>query len=223
MRAKVSSLSAAALLCTGFLLFTVTGSGLAQTGELPFVAGTLEGGPILSENQQQFSSNPELLMGLTISANMCRNVYVETKLSGIALHRTGNADVKSFAEEIIAEDRAFRTHIDLSAATQVEERYGRWSVSLPESDESLLCASLEPSETRQAEKQMKRLSGLKFDRMYLVQIDAYIKNDGEVGGRATGMTDMPDLNAMGMLARSLAEERESRISRLTAEENFRIQ
>ena len=70
---------------------------------------------------------------------------------------------------------------------------------------------------------MKKLSGTKFDRMYLVQMDAYVKNDGEVAGRASAMAGVPAINDMGLRAQGMAEERETRIARLTAEENFRIQ
>ena len=222
MRANVSSFLGAGLLSTGMFVAMATRGG-AQSADLPFVAGSLQGGPVLMENQQQLNSNPQLLMGLTLSANICRNVFVETQLSRMALKKTGNADVKRFAEGTIAEDREFSTHIDLSEATQQDERFGRWEVSLPVSENGLLCARLVPSETWQAVKQMKKLSGTKFDRMYLVQMDAYVKNDGEVAGRASAMAGVPAINDMGMRAQSMAEEREARIARLTAEENFRIQ
>ncbi|MDR5726098.1 MAG: DUF4142 domain-containing protein [Terriglobia bacterium] len=221
MRRNVFSFPRAGLLATGLLLTIAQPAG-AQP-DLPFIAGSLQGGPMLSENHQQFENNPQTMMALTISASMCRNIYVETLLSGLALKHTSNADIKSFAREMIAVDRRFETQVNLSQSTESVERYGRGQeVSLPESDNTFLCASFVPSETRQAEKEMKKLFGPQFDQKYLVQMDAYIRNDREVGARASVIRGAPDVNAMGILARDLAKERETQISHLTAEENFKI-
>ena len=61
---------------------------------------------------------------------------------------------------------------------------------------------------------MKKQSWTKFDRMYLVQMDAYVKNDGEVAGKASAIAGVPGLDDMGMRAQSMAEERKTRIARL---------
>lgn len=221
MRRNISSFLGAWLLATALLLTTALPAG-AQP-DLPFAVGSLQGGPLLPESKLQVENNPQLMMELTISANMCRNIYVETQLSGLALKHTSNVDIKSFARETIGVDRAFEKQVNLSASTEFVVRYGtRQELSLPESNNTALCATLVPSETRQAEKQMKKISGPQFDQIYLVQMDAYIKNDRQVGARASSLTGAPDMNAMGMLARDLAEERETQISRLTAEENFKI-
>ncbi len=221
MKRNASRIVGAALLSTGLLL-TLALPAEAQP-DLPLVTNSLQSGPMLSGNRQEFENNPQVMMALAISASICRNIYVETELSALALKHTSNADIKSFAREMIAVDQRFETQVNLSASTEFVERFGKGQqVSLPESDNALLCASFVPSETREAEKEMKKLSGPPFDQKYLVQMDAYVRNDREVGAQASVMAGAPDINAMGVLARDLADERETKISSLTAEENFKI-
>jgi hypothetical protein len=59
--------------------------------------------------------------------------------------------------------------------------------------------------------------------MYLVQMDAYIKNDQDVAQKAQSATNVPKVSEVGTRVRSLSEDREKQIGALTQETGFKIQ
>lgn len=151
------------------------------------------------QNSQQMAEH-------NIYSNLRRNIYVETELSKMVEKRSGNADLKKFADQVITDNR------------QLENE-----VTLPVSSDGGLFMPEVPSQTEKAEKQMKKLSGPQFDQVYLVQMDAYVKDDEQVAARASSMTGSSDLDEAGMRTRTLADQRAKEISQLTTEENFKIQ
>ena len=54
---------------------------------------------------------------------------------------------------------------------------------------------------------MKKMTGKPFDQMYLVQMDAYVKNDQEVVQKAKETSNMPNVSELGMRVRSLSDDR----------------
>ena len=80
-----------------------------------------------------------------------------------------------------------------------------------------------PDQTRKAEKQMKKMTGKPFDQMYLVQMDAYVKNDQEVVQKAEETSNVPNVSELGMRVRSLSDDRQKQIGTLTQETGFTIQ
>jgi hypothetical protein len=59
--------------------------------------------------------------------------------------------------------------------------------------------------------------------MYLVQMDAYIKNDQEVAQKAKAATNMAKVNEVGIKVQSQSDDREKQIGTLTQETGFKIQ
>jgi hypothetical protein len=80
-----------------------------------------------------------------------------------------------------------------------------------------------PSQTKKAEKQMKKMTGKPFDQIYLVQMDAYVKDDQQVATKAGDATTMSKVSEVGMRVRSMSDDREKQISTLTQEDGFKIQ
>ncbi len=220
MRRNEFNLFTVGFLATGLLLLP-TPSALAQMGGAP--NGTQPNG-LQQNGMQQNGMAPdgmppegfqtpgaagaqdsEHAAERNIYGNIRRNIYVETQLSKLAEKHTGNADIKKFADQVISDNRRLEGE-----------------VTLPPSNDGTFFSPEVPSNTRQAEKQMKKLSGPQFDQIYLVQMDAYIKNDQQAASRASSMTGSSDLGEAGMRTRTLADERAKEISQLTAEENFKI-
>jgi putative membrane protein len=135
-----------------------------------------------------------------------RNIEVETKLSKMALKKSGNDDVKKFAEQVIADNHKLEG-----------------KVSVPASSDTLPAAPEVPKQTQQAEKQMKKLSGQQFDQLYLVQMDAYIQNDQQIAGKASQMTSVPPVSQVGTEMQPVAEQHQKQIAQLTQEEHMKIQ
>jgi predicted outer membrane protein len=139
--------------------------------------------------------------------NLRRNFDVENDLSKMALKNSSNDDVKKFAQQVISENHS------LSNELVVPNPNGEMGMQ-PE---------MVPSETKKAEKQMKKMTGKPFDQMYLVQMDAYIKNDQEVAQKAQSATNVAKMSEVGTKVRSQSEDREKQIGTLTQETGFKIQ
>ncbi len=205
-------------LATGLLLLTATPALLAQMapggghngGSSPGTAGGMQPngaqpngmqpmGPTSQNNQQVAVENQAF--GI-----IRRNIEVETKLSKMALKNSGNADVKNFAQQVIADNHKLQD-----------------KVSVPASSDTLPAAPEVPKQTQQAEKQMKKLSGQQFDQLYLVQMDAYIQNDQQIAGKAAQMTSVPPVSQVGTEMQPVAEQHQKQIAQLTQEEHMKIQ
>ncbi|MDR5726099.1 MAG: DUF4142 domain-containing protein [Terriglobia bacterium] len=211
----------AGLLATGLLLLTTTPAALAQMpgGQNGGNPGTPSGGMqpngmqpngmqpsgMPPEGIQQPQQNQQSMERNQTFGNLSRNIYVETQLSKLAQKHTSNADVKKFAQQVISDDHKLQG-----------------KVIVPATNDGQIFVPQVPSQTQQAEKQMKKLSGPQFDQIYLVQMDAYVKNDQQVAAQASSMTDSSDVAKVGMQEQNLANQRQEQIAKLSAEENFRI-
>jgi putative membrane protein len=156
-------------------------------------------GPNAADNQQNAIQNQTF-------GNIQRNIEVETKLSKMALKKSSNADVKNFAHQVIVDNH------------KLQDR-----VATPVSASSMAVAPQVPKQTQDAEKQMKKLSGTQFDQQYLVQMDAYIKNDKQVASQAAQQTTVPAVSQVGTEMQPMAEQHEKQIAQLTEEEHMKIQ
>ena len=94
---------------------------------------------------------------------------------------------------------------------------------LPNPTGEMMGPEMVPSQTKKAEKQMKKMTGKPFDQLYLVQMDAYIKNDQEVAHRAQSAMNVPKVSEVTNRVQSVSEEREKQIGALTQETGFKIQ
>ena len=78
------------------------------------------------------------------------------------------------------------------------------------------------SQTRKAEKQMKKLTGKQFDEMYLSHMDAYVKNDKKIATDASEEDNSGDVASLAMQLRSTAEARVKQIAQVAESEGFKL-
>jgi putative membrane protein len=201
-------------LATGLFLLTATPVVLAQMAPGGAPSGGMSPGarpngvqpngvqpmgPNGTDNMQNAIQNQTF-------GNIRRNIEVETKLSKMALKKSSNEDVKNFAQQVIADDHKLQD-----------------KVSMPVSADAMPVSPQVPKQTQDAEKQMKKLSGTQFDQQYLLQMDAYIKNDKQVASQAAQQTTVPAVSQVGMEMQPMAEQHQKQIAQLTQEEHMKIQ
>jgi predicted outer membrane protein len=144
----------------------------------------------------------------SFAADVRRNNKAETDLSKLALKNSSNDDVKKLAQQVIEENRRSATALAGAMSEQNQSE--------------MMFASPVPSQTREAEKQMKKLNGTPFDQMYLSQMDGYVKNDQKLANDAWGMTNSGDLGSLSMQLRNTADQRATQIAQVAQGENFKI-
>ncbi|MGB8477376.1 MAG: DUF4142 domain-containing protein [Acidobacteriaceae bacterium] len=207
----------ASLLAPGLLLLTMTPAAMAQMhGSAPM------GGAPANNNMNNPNGNmgpdgmqPPGTMGSQSSdqmmernafGNLRRNFDVENRLSKMALKNSSNDDVKKFAQQVISDNHGLSNDL-----------------ILPNPNGEMMGPEMVPSETKKAEKQMKKMTGKPFDQMYLVQMDAYVRNDQEVVHKAQSATNVAKLSEVTNRVQSLSDERQKQIGALTQETGFKIQ
>ncbi len=207
----------AGLLAAGLLLLTITPLARAQMH-----GGAPMGGASPNSNMNNPNGNMspdgvqppgtsgmqnnDMMVEQNMFGNLRRNFDVENDLSKMALKNSSNDDVKKFAHDVISENHGVSNEL-----------------ILPNPNGEMMQPELVPSQTKKAEKQMKKMTGKPFDQMYLVQMDGYIKNDQEVAQKAQSATNVPKASEVGTRVRSLSEDREKQIGALTQETGFKIQ
>ncbi|HVC89145.1 MAG TPA: DUF4142 domain-containing protein [Acidobacteriaceae bacterium] len=140
-----------------------------------------------------------------VLAHLYRNTNVETNLSKMAMKNSTNADVKKFAHQVMSDDR--------NAGGELMEYAMKYNLRL---------IAEAPASTVEAEKQMKKLTGEAFDKMYLVQMDAFVKDDQKTAAQASAISDS-EVSAIGTKIQNLASDRAKQITALTTGEGFQIQ
>lgn len=138
--------------------------------------------------------------------NMRRNLMAEEELSKLAVKNSGNEDVKKFAQQVITENRGSQNEL----TTMIT---GQGPIFGPQV----------PSETRKAEKQMKKMSGTPFDAMYLSQMTAYVKSDQQITANLPQSGGISNLQQTAMELRNRADQRTDQIAALEKAENIKIQ
>src|ERR1035437_2931991 len=205
----------ASVLAPGLLLLTLTPAALAQMhGNTP-MGGTPNNMNNTNNNispdgmQPNVSTAPlnsEQMMERNAFCNLRRNFDVETELSKMAVKNSSNDDVKKFAKQVITENHGLSNDL-----------------IIPSPNGDMMDPEMVPSQTKKSEKHMKKMTGKPFDQMYLVQMDAYVKNDQEVAQKAQAATSMAKVSEVGTRVQSVSEDREKQIGTLTQETGFKIQ
>ncbi|MHB1938829.1 MAG: DUF4142 domain-containing protein [Acidobacteriaceae bacterium] len=211
------SFLSASLLAPGLLLLTITPAVLGQMhgGAAPMGGapnnmnsntnnnmapdGMQPNGPMAPENTEQ-------MMERNTFGNLRRNFDVETQLSKMALKKSNSDNVKKFAQQVITENHGLSNDL-----------------IVPGGAGGMLGPEMVPGQTRKAEKQMKKMTGAPFDHLYLVQMDAYIKNDQQTARNAAAMMNAPKASEVGSRVQTVSDEREQQIAALTKEAGFKIQ
>jgi predicted outer membrane protein len=204
----------AGILAPALLLLTMTPAVLAQmhgnapTGGAPNTGMNNNMSPDgMQPNGSTAPENNQDMIERNTFGNLRRNFDVETHLSKMALKNSNNEDVKKFAQQVIAENHGLSNDL-----------------IIPNPDGQMMMGpEMVPSVTQKAEKQMKRMTGKPFDQLYLVQMDAYIKNDQQTAHNAEAMMNLPKMSEVGMRVRTMSDEREKQIATLTTETGFKIQ
>jgi predicted outer membrane protein len=206
----------ASLLAPGLLLLTLASGALAQMhGGAPMGSSTNSNMNNNNPNMSPDGMQPNGTMGQQSSdqmaeqnmfGNLRRNFDVENDLSKMAMKNSGNDDVKKFAQQVISENHGISNDL-----------------TIPNPNGEMMQSETVPSQTKKAEKQMKKMTGKPFDQMYLVQMDAYIKNDQQVANKAEEATNVPKVSEVGIRVRSLSDDRQKQIGTLTQETGFKIQ
>lgn len=211
MKPNILSFSGAAMLALVLLLAT------------PAVWGQMHGGSGMagqsgSMNQNGNMNHPGMeqngAMGMqnnaqaSFVADMRRNSKVETDLSKLALKNSSNDDVKKLAKQVIAENR--RDETTLMGAVSNSSNSG------------MQFGEPVPSQTRNAEKQMKKLTGVQFDAMYLAQMSGYVANDQKLISEASSEPSSADMGSLTMQMRNTADQRATQIAQVEQSENIKI-
>jgi predicted outer membrane protein len=205
----------ASLLASGLLLLTMTPGALAQMhGTAPMGgANNMNNNPNnnmspdgMQPNGLPGSQSNEDMVERNAFGNLHRNLDVETDLSKMAVKNSSNEDVKKFAQQVISENHGLSNEL-----------------VLPNPNGQMMDAEMVPDQTKKAEKQMKKMTGKPFDQMYLVQMDAYIKNDQQIAQKAQSTVSMAKVSEVGTRVQSLSDDREKQIATLTQETGFKIQ
>lgn len=149
-------------------------------------------------------NNPEAIF----VGHIRRNSKVETDLSKLALKNSSNDAVKKMAQQVVSEDR--QNGIQLTGATASNPAL-----------QDLTFGEQTPSESRQAEKQMKKLTGIPFDQMYLSQMDAYVKDDQKTINEASSLSSS-NMGPVLMQMRNTSDDRAKQIAAIAQSENFKI-
>lgn len=139
-------------------------------------------------------------------ANIRRNSKVETDLSKMALKNSSSDPVKQFAYKVIAVNRKNDSLLE-GANPQMS---------------SMMFPAPVPAETRKAEKQMKKTTGSDFDKLYIGQMDGYIKNDQKLTTDAASAINSGNLAAVTMQLRNTADERMKELTQVAQSENLKL-
>lgn len=137
---------------------------------------------------------------------MRRNNKAETEMSKLAVKNSSNDNVKKMAQQIIMENHRTGNSLNNAATTG----------NMPMVEDI-------PSQTKTAMKQMKKLQGTEFDKLYLSQMDGYIKNDQQTATKASSSMSTPDMRAMTMQLRTQADSRAQQLAQVAQSENFKIE
>jgi uncharacterized protein (DUF305 family) len=216
MRRSIFNFYGMATLSLGLLLLATPGvlsqmrSGMAgqngntnQNGNMnqPGMSPNMQpNGPMAMQNNAEVSC----------FANMRRNSKVETDLSKLALKNSSNDDIKKLAQQVISENRQNEMALTSTPASNANA-YG-----LPPT-------APVPSQTHQAEKEMKKLTGTQFDAMYLSQMKGYVENDQKLVSDASSTSNSADIGSLTMRLRNTTDQRAKQIAQIAQSENIKIQ
>jgi len=159
---------------------------------------------------QPGTTSPQNTAQTAFVAHMRRNSMVETNLSKMALKNSDNAQVKDFARQVISENRKS----DMAMSSANESSFG--PSATPTFGEDT------PSQTRKAEKQMKKMKGTQFDEMYLSQMNGYIQDDQKATANASDTLSSSQIGSLVMQLRNTADARSKQLAQVVQSENLKL-
>lgn len=160
-------------------------------------------GPMAPENNLPFKEQH-------VSDTIRENMAMEIQFSQLALKRSKSAAIKKFARQVIAENRELANE----AKQFAPDKTGVFPNAMYEGTRQAVNAHA-------AEKQMKSLRGLAFDKVYLDEMNSYIENDQQVGHATYAMMEVPGASPVGRKMWDMANDRVKQIATLATKEHIK--
>lgn len=215
MKQSLFKISNAALLAAGLLLstpgvFAEAQSGtsskpqsnqLNKSGMSPYMPSN---GPMAPQNNVAFTEQH-------VSDTIRENMNVEIQLNQLALARSHNPRIKSFAQRVITENRK----IDLDAKKLAPDQSGTFP-------NAAFGGTRQAVDAQATQKKLKTLTGKKFDDVYLVQMSDYLRSDIQVGHSAYAMMEFPNISPVGLNLWNLSRKRMDELAKLANQAQVHI-
>lgn len=143
-------------------------------------------------------------------AHMRRNSKAETDLSKMARKNSHSDAIKKLAKEVMSTNRKDQMAMT-GAASDNPTLAQSYRVPKP------------PQETIDAEKKLKTLTGTDFDRLYISQLDAYVKDDQATLASASKVLKDSPLETVVPQMSKTADQRAQLIQQTAQAENLKIE
>ncbi|HWF67237.1 MAG TPA: DUF4142 domain-containing protein [Acidobacteriaceae bacterium] len=215
MKQSLFKISNAALLAAGLLLstpgvFAQAQSGtsgkpqsnqLNKSGMSPYMPSN---GPMAPQNNVAFTEQH-------VSDTIRENMALEIQLNQLALARSHDPKIKSFAQRVITENRK----IDLDAKKLAPDQSGAFP-------NTAFGGTRQVVDAQATQKKLKTLTGKKFDDVYLVQMSDYLRSDIQVGHSAYAMMEFPNISPVGLNLWNLSRKRMDELAKLANQAQVHI-
>ena len=167
--------------------------------------------PYMPSNSPMAPQNNNVFLRQHVSDTIRENMAMEIQLNQLAVERSHNAKLKSYAQQVLVQDQK----IDLDA-----KRFApRPSESLPIAE---LAGTRQAVDAKATDKKMRALTGRKFDEMYLVQMSNALRSDIQVGHSAYAMMDIPQISSVGGNLWTLSRKRMDELTRIASQNHVHI-
>lgn len=174
---------------------------LRQSGMTP---GMESNGPMAPQNNASFTYQH-------VSDGIRENMALETQLNELALKRSHNANIRNFAQQIIAENK----DIDLQARSFAPNKTGKFP-------NGAFYGTRQQVNAAATQKKLRTLTGKKFDEVYLPQMAAYLRSDIEQGHEAYAMMEFPGISPVGRHLWDLSRTRMNELAKIAKEAGVHI-
>lgn len=161
-------------------------------------------GPMAPQNNANFTYQH-------VSDTIRENMALEIQLNQLALQRSRNPKIKSFAQRVINENRK----IDLDAKRLAPDQSGTFPSATFAGTRLVVNA-------QETDKKLKTLTGKKFDDVYLVQMSDYLRSDIQVGHSAYAMMEFPNISPVGRHLWDLSRQRMDELAKIANDQHVHI-
>lgn len=179
---------------------TQSGSPLARPNGAPNRSGM---SPHMEPNGPMTPQNNVRFIQQHVSDTIRQNMAMEIEFSQMALKHSRNPRIKKFARQAIAENRA----IAEGAKQFAPDKTAAFPNPMYEGTRQAVMGN-------KAKKKMQTVTGPAFDRMYLVQMNAYAENDQQVGHSTYAMMNVP--GGVSPLGRKMWDMANARVKQIEA-------
>lgn len=207
MAQKLLGISIVTVLSAGLLAVAAAAPARAQSGSplvrpngAPNQAGM---SPNMPSNGPMAPQNNVRFIQQHVSDTIRKNMAIEIEFSQMALKRSRNPKIKKFARQVIAENRGIADGAKQFAPDK--------SGTVPN---RMFEGTRQAVEANKAKKEMQTVTGPAFDRIYLVQMNAFAENDQQVGHSTYAMMNLP--GGVSPLGRRMWDMANARVKQIDA-------